>query len=378
MIHSVLISGALDEERLYRVLGELADLGTAQTADLELVLVIDSDGGNCGSLRSFLECATADDRTRAALANAGVKIYNAQSAAAVIALSFGRYREVAPETAIGLHLPLLPVDMSFVDADDRLVEFKFESCRKTVEIVEEVMRRFGLDEPKLKAELHESGWLRLPAQECLKRGIVHRVFGEQDRGNSPDGRAKGPAHGESASKTILISGTLTEQRLCTVLRELRALAAPSTTPDGDVVLVFESSAGEIFSTMAFMEAVAQEELLRHLVERASVKIYEACFPAALIAFSWGAKRELAAAAKIQFSFGRLTLQMGNPNQLAGDGRLSAQLCKDWRRYRSAVLQLMDRLGLNRDSVLAAELYATERLTLTAEDCLKRGLVSRLF
>lgn len=378
LIDSILISGDLDDDRLYRVLGELADWAAAPRSERELVLVIESDGGNSHSLRNFLKCALGDDRTRTALANADVKIYNAQSAAAMIALSFGRYRETAAGTAIVLHFPVLPVDMSFVDADDRLVEFKFESCRKSLEAVEAVMRRFGLDEPKLKSELHESGYLRLPVEECLKRGIAHGVFGGDGPGNGPAEHAEVMAHPEPASTTILISGSLTEQRLCTVLRELRALAARKSTADRDVVLVFDSGVGEMFSTMAFMEAVAQDDLVRHLVERASVKIYETCPPAALIAFSWGAKRELAAAAKVQFSLGHLTLQMGNPNQLAVDGRLSAQLCKDWRQYRSTVLQLMDRLGLSRDPALAAELCAAERLTLTAEECLKRGLVSRLF
>lgn len=378
MTHSILISGDLDNERLYRVLGELADLGTTTTPDPELVLVIESNGGNCLSLRSFLECASADDRTRKALAKAGVKIYNAQSAAAVIALSVGRYREMAAGTAIGLHLPLLPVDLFDVDGDNRLVGLKFEECRKTMEVVEEVTRRFGLDEPKLKSELHESGWLRLPALECLERGFVHRIFGGDRHAIDPGDCAETPAHNEPAGRTILISGTLTERRLGLVLRELRAVAAQNSNVDGEVVLVFESGAGELFSTMAFMDEVAQDGSLRHLVERARVKIYEACPPAALLAFSWGASRELAVDAKIQFSLGQLTLQMGNPSQLAADGRLPDQMCNDWRRYRSIVEQLMDRLGLSRDPDLATEMYATGRFTLTAKDCLKRGLVSRLF
>lgn len=118
MIHSVLVSGDLDDERLYRILGELADLAMAATPDPEPVLVIESNGGSCLFLRSFLECVNADDRTRKALAKAGVKIYNAQSAAAVITLSFGRCREMVAGSQIGLHLPLLPVDLIDVDKDN--------------------------------------------------------------------------------------------------------------------------------------------------------------------------------------------------------------------------------------------------------------------
>jgi len=67
MTHPILISGELDNERLYRVLGELADFGTTTTPDSELVLVIESNGGSSLYLRSFLECVNADDRTRKAL-----------------------------------------------------------------------------------------------------------------------------------------------------------------------------------------------------------------------------------------------------------------------------------------------------------------------
>ena len=137
--------------------------------------------GHVQESRSCPACARAgtvldDQRTRAAMGNACVKIYNAQSAAAIIALFVGRYREMAADTAIGLHLPLLTVDPFSVDADNHLTGCSLESCRTTVELVEGVMRRCGLDEPELKSELHQSGWLRLAAAECSKRGLVNRLF----------------------------------------------------------------------------------------------------------------------------------------------------------------------------------------------------------
>jgi hypothetical protein len=100
----------------------------------------------------------------------------------------------------------------------------------------------GHDELELKSELLESGWLRLPAFECLNRGGVHRVFGGDGPAGDPGDCAERPSHNEPARGTILISGTLTEQRLGLVLRELRAVAAQDYTVDGEVVLVFESSA----------------------------------------------------------------------------------------------------------------------------------------
>lgn len=97
--------------------------------------MIECNGGNRLSLGSSLERAINDGRTLTALANAGVKIYDVQSAAAVIALSVRRFRDMAADAAIGLRSPLLPSDLFDVDKENRLVGFRFEECRKPMEVL---------------------------------------------------------------------------------------------------------------------------------------------------------------------------------------------------------------------------------------------------
>jgi hypothetical protein len=176
MIQSVLISGELDEARLARALGELADLGSAPVSARNPVIVIDSDGGYVSALGGFLECVFADQRTRSLVERARVKIYNAQSAAAIIALSFGGYREMAAGTSLGFHLPLLTLNIGDADRDDRIAPRILESSQESELCLEQLMDRYGLNEPMLKSELYRSGWLRLTADECLRRGFVQALF----------------------------------------------------------------------------------------------------------------------------------------------------------------------------------------------------------
>ena len=119
MIQSVLISGELNDARLARALGELADLSSASKPARQPVIVIDSNGGDIRALHDFLDCIFEDQLTRAVVESAAVKIYNAQSAAAVIALSFGCRREMSASTCIGFHLPLLTLNIGVVSRNRR-------------------------------------------------------------------------------------------------------------------------------------------------------------------------------------------------------------------------------------------------------------------
>ena len=176
MIQSVLITGKLDDARLARALGELADLSSLPASVWKPVIVVDSDGGDSNAQSAFLECIFADQQTRALVEGARVKIYNAQSAAAIIALSFGGHREMAAGTSIGFHLPLLTLDYWNTDRDDRVANSVFEDCRRHELSLGQLMDRYGLNEPTLKSELYSSGWLLLTAEECLRRGLVQALF----------------------------------------------------------------------------------------------------------------------------------------------------------------------------------------------------------
>lgn len=115
-----------------------------------------------------------------------------------------------------------------------------------------------------------------------------------------------------------------------------------------------------------------------MLERAKVKIYKARAAAALLAFGLGSEWELSAKAKILFHLGGITVQVGNADHFTQDGRIDASIIESWQKYRSAVAELTERLGLQTDPHLQATLWATGEIELSAQECLRRGLVSRLF
>lgn len=375
IIQSVLISGELDNSRLARALGELAEFGTIPAEVCKPVLVIDSDGGDSSALHGFIECILEDQRTRAAAEGSDVKIYNAQSAAAVIALSLGCRREMAAGTLIGLHLPLVALNIGDVEDDDRITPRILEGCRKTEQVLERLINRHGLGERK--SGFYSSGWLRVTAEDCLSKGLVNALFHMGPRECVFQGAESTERRSDSGGiRTVLISGLLTQELLGRVQWELRELSVRS--PDQDVVLIINSPGGALFPILAFLNTVMQEEGLHRVVERASVKIYEAHSAAALLAFSLGCRHELARDAKVGFHLGKIWVQVGDPSQLDSIGRVSSEIMEGWRQYQLMVSRLMERLGLDRDPKLQAEFWASGRVELTAADCLRRGIVSRLF
>jgi hypothetical protein len=170
---------------------------------------------------------------------------------------------------------------------------------------------------------------------------------------------------------------LTKARLDRAIEEMRRVAV-GTSVDDNLVLVFNSPGGDSLAALRFLDAVQGDERTRRLAERAEVKIYDAHSTAALVAFALGSKRELSAKAQIGFHLGETNVQVGNPDHFDQDGRLAPWIVEEWRRYRTAVTELMNRLGLDTDRKLQAKFWATGRLDLSAEECLRRGLVSRLF
>ena len=177
MIRSLLISGYLDDTRLARVLGEILDIGAAGEPNDELVVVFESEGGSLPALLAFIECVLEDAPTRALIERAEVKIYQAFSAAALLAFWMGWRREMAGGTRIGFHLPLLTLKSWEVDREGRRIAARIVNrCQRYEALLAELMKQRGLDDPRLHAELYGSGWLYLSAKEALDRGLVHEIF----------------------------------------------------------------------------------------------------------------------------------------------------------------------------------------------------------
>ena len=177
MIRSILISGYLDDARLARALGEILDIGAATAANRKLVVIFESEGGSLSALLDFLECVLADEPTRALIEGADVKIYQAFSAAALLAFWMGGRREMAAGTRIGFHLPMLTLKSWEVDREGRRIADRIvKRCQRYEALLAQLMKRRGLDDPKFNAELYGSGWLYFSAEEALGRGLVHEIF----------------------------------------------------------------------------------------------------------------------------------------------------------------------------------------------------------
>ena len=89
----------------------------------------------------------------------------------------GGRREIAAGTRIGFHLPLLTLKSWEVDREGRRIAARIvKQCQRYEALLAELMKRRGLDDPKLNAELYGSGWLYLSAEEALGRGLVHEIF----------------------------------------------------------------------------------------------------------------------------------------------------------------------------------------------------------
>jgi hypothetical protein len=373
-IQAVLISGEIDEARMYRALGELADISAARSPSQSPVVVVDSDGGSAEKTYAFLEHIFEDATARSAAEQADVKIYNAQSGAAIVALSIGQRRVMAAGTYLGFHLPVMTVRWDEVGGDGRMC--RAETGARYVERTLALMNRYGLDSPEQRSQILSTGWLRLSADECRKRGLVGALFqlssGEAGRTEGSGQVTDASGNGISPIRTVLISGLLSREVLDRILLEMRDLAASS---DEEVIFLVDSSEGEMFAIDSFLESVQQESGLRRIAERASVKIYKAQAGPALLAFSLGCRHELARDTKVAFTLGNLTIQSGNPDHVDSDWRISSQLMTPWLKHQRMVYELVDRRGL---SDLTTMLLAAGWIGLSSEECLKRGLVARLF
>lgn len=378
MIRSILILGHIGAALLDRVLEEVLEVGSDVTAGQKLVIVIESNGGDASSLFAFLEIALQDEWTRKLLGEADVKIYRADSAAANLALSLGSWREMPTGSQMVFHLPLITVQFWEVNKENRRLDPSIlDEAQRNEAFLEALMARCGLNEVALKEKLHQVGSFSLTAEECLARGIVHGLFQTEPTDGSATKADDRPQGNLCRIRTILISGLITDKRLRCVLQELRDIAARASADDR-VVLLFDSPGGDICAVVNFLQAIERDAGLRSLAQQAEIKIYEAHSAAALLAFSLGSRREIAAKAKAAFHLGQITVQVGDPTQLEPGGLVSVPVLAPWLKYRSMVAELTKRLGLASDSKLDTELWATGRLELTAEECLKRGLVQRIF
>ncbi|OHB17285.1 MAG: hypothetical protein A2544_01650 [Candidatus Zambryskibacteria bacterium RIFOXYD2_FULL_43_10] len=134
-------------------------------------LVMKSHGGDIVSALNFV------DWVQSLGVKFSVKIYEAQSAAAFVAFSLADEIELHSFAEIGFHLGEIPVSINDIMPNGQLPQTMRENLSRYTNAMSNLMKKLGIDMDKfLMAELCGSGWLRLSAKECLKRGMVQRLF----------------------------------------------------------------------------------------------------------------------------------------------------------------------------------------------------------
>jgi hypothetical protein len=173
VINTVLLSGFLTKEKFTRAIEEIRLITIER---MFVSLIIASDGGDAVPAVNFIE-------TVKSLGRFEVKIYEASSTAAFIALALGgrrgsgEKREMSKDAILGIHRGEIRLSPSQISPDGKIDE-KLTKAFKSYDIaLVEILAEAGFNNSKdLMAELYATDWIRLPAEECLKRNIVQRLF----------------------------------------------------------------------------------------------------------------------------------------------------------------------------------------------------------
>lgn len=160
---------------------------------------------------------------------------------------------------------------------------------------------------------------------------------------------------------VLLDENLSRARLKRALDEIRTLAGTN-----NIAIVIKSTAGDGVAAVDFTEEVHKLGL------KLRVKIYEASSAAAYIALALGDDREMRADSTLSIHRGEIHL---SPSEISPDNKVNEGLVKSFRRYDIALTTAINAVGLHGRK---DELYATDWLRLSADECLKLGIVKRLF
>ncbi|MEX2033543.1 MAG: hypothetical protein WD889_03280 [Candidatus Colwellbacteria bacterium] len=167
----VLIGGYLCSSRLEKASQELEKL--TKSGLKEAALIIDSHGGDIQPVVEF------EEKLLRLPLRFNVKIYEATSAAAflVLVLVNGRaWVEMDKSIALEFHRGSLRLDAADILPDGRIEEKLHSYMKRYNDRLFELLLERGLGGPKPLAELWGSGWLKVPAKECLRLGLVHALF----------------------------------------------------------------------------------------------------------------------------------------------------------------------------------------------------------
>lgn len=178
MTEVVLLSGFLNKEKMEKTKRQISSpnkvWGNGKNHDL--VLVIDSEGGNVSPTLDFIDFLDEIKQKN----GVGIisQVYNASSAAALIALS-GDELWLDKDGSIDLHLAS-PQKMEASDlnlSSGQISSQILEQLRRYDQYLRKVLEECGLSQdPRLTGELYGSNWLRFNSERAVKHCLVNGLF----------------------------------------------------------------------------------------------------------------------------------------------------------------------------------------------------------
>ena len=169
-VGAVLLSGYLKKSVLKKAVLEIQNCDPLA----QIILVIDSGGGDTAPAFRFVEWMMKFKKERQLTVVA--KVYNAGSAAAGIALAADE-REMDRDGIFEIHIGSITIESNEIFEGNRIARRLVEPVRKWQDMLHE---RLAVVSPGIPAhlttKLHATNRLRLSPDECLKYGIVQKLF----------------------------------------------------------------------------------------------------------------------------------------------------------------------------------------------------------
>ena len=169
MINAILLEDFLTKQKLRRISEEIGSIAASLQYKFISILIL-SDGGDAISAVDFVETmAVVPIKFK-------IKIYRAGSAAAYIALALSDKREMSRDATLGLHRGEIRLSPTQISPDGKIDENLVKGFKKYDTALIETMGKNGLNGLCASSYFYATDWLRISARECLKRGIVQKLF----------------------------------------------------------------------------------------------------------------------------------------------------------------------------------------------------------
>jgi hypothetical protein len=169
MVDSVLLRGWLSKESLTKSFIEVENLTTLKRRK-RVSLIIESCEGDAEAAVDFIR------RCKEQNLEYLIKIYEAKSAAALIAISLGDYREMWSKAELALHRPEFRLSPTQISPDGKVDESVLKSFKRYDDLLVQSLKAVGLDRKHLTSKLYATDWLRLSSAECVAWGVVQVLF----------------------------------------------------------------------------------------------------------------------------------------------------------------------------------------------------------